>query len=250
VPFQVRFVGNSGAPHLHFCSFAAPNQRIMLKAISFGKITALLALFDLVEHEKTLTKTMNHEEKQTKASEIIKNHVGFSLGAALVPLPGVDLLAVSAVQLNMLRQLAKLYNVSFMDVLGKNIVSAVVGSGAARLAASLVKAIPGVGTVIGELSMPALSGASTWALGRVVANHFHQGGTLENLDLKKARNGYESEIETGKKVAEELRQAEPVPQSATDETLDKLKKMAEMKDAGILTEEEFKQLKERLLAQI
>jgi uncharacterized protein (DUF697 family) len=251
VPFQVRFVGNSGAPHLHFHSFARPNKRNMLKAISFGKITTLLTIFDIVEHEKTLTKTMNHEEKQTKASEIVKNHVGFSLGAALVPLPGADLLAVSAVQLNMLRQLAKLYNVGFMDVLGKNIVSAVVGSSAARLGASLVKAIPGVGTVIGELSMPALSGASTWALGRVVANHFHQGGTLENLDLKKARNGYESEIETGKKMAEEMRQTEPVAQpSATDETLEKLKKLAEMKDAGILTEEEFKQLKERLLAQI
>ncbi len=141
----------------------------MLNAITPGKLFTLLSLFDLIEHEKSFSKAMSKEEKQAKASEIIKNHVGFSLGAALIPLPGADLLAVSGVQLNMLRQLAKLYNVSFFDTLGKNIVSAIVGGSAARLGASLVKAIPGVGTIIGELSMPILSGASTWALGRTVA---------------------------------------------------------------------------------
>jgi uncharacterized protein (DUF697 family) len=193
---------------------------------------------------------MTLEEKRAKASEIIKNHVGFSLGAALIPMPGVDLIAVSAVQLNMLRSLAKIYNVGFMDTLGKNIISAVAGSSAARLGASLVKAIPGVGTIVGELSMPALSGASTYALGRVVASHFHKGGSLDDLDLTNARKGYESEMENGKRVAEELTLTKPPAQSSTDEMVDKLRKMAEMKDVGIITEEEFKQLKERLLAKI
>jgi uncharacterized protein (DUF697 family) len=222
----------------------------MTKIFSPGKFAALLALLDLIEQEKTLTKTMTKEEKQAKASEIIKNHVGFSLGAALMPMPGVDLLAVSAVQLNMLRSLAKLYGVGFLDALGKNIVSAVVGSSAARLGASLVKAIPGVGTIIGELSMPALSGASTYALGRVVANHFQQGGNLEDLDLRNARKNYETEIETGKKVAEDITRTEAPAKPGADETLEKIRKMAEMKDAGIITEEEFAQLKARLLAQI
>lgn len=197
---------------------------------------------------------MTHTEKQQKAAELVRNHVGFSLGAALVPFPGADLLAVSAVQLNMIRQLAKLYQVGFLDTLGKNIVSAVVGGGVARLGASLVKAIPGVGTIIGELTMPVLSGASTYALGRVVANHLHSGGTLENLDLLNARKKYEEEIEEGKKIAVELKiNPDDAPESArdtTDETLDKLKKLAELRDAGILTEEEFRDLKTRLLAQI
>ncbi|HNE30241.1 MAG TPA: SHOCT domain-containing protein, partial [Saprospiraceae bacterium] len=115
----------------------------------------------------------------------------------------------------------------------------------------LVKMIPGVGTVIGELSMPVLSGASTYALGRVLANHFQQGGTLADLDLKSARREFEDEIETGKQVATELKNDAPAPEpDATDETLSKLKKMAELRDAGVLTEEEFRELKARLLAQI
>jgi uncharacterized protein (UPF0218 family) len=137
-----------------------------------------------------------------------------------------------------------------MDSLGKNLISAVVGGSFARLGASLVKLIPGVGTIIGELSMPALSGASTYALGKVVANHFHRGGTLETLDLKNAKSGYESEIETGKKVADELSATQPPPKSHTDETIEKITKLSEMKDAGVITEDEFKSLKERLLAQL
>ncbi|HNL39149.1 MAG TPA: DUF697 domain-containing protein [Saprospiraceae bacterium] len=225
----------------------------LVRAISFQRITYFLTLIDLVEQERHLSKahTMNKAEKQQKATEIIRNHVGFSLGAALVPFPGADLLAVSAVQLNMMRQLAKLYDVSFLDSLGKNIISAVVGGSVARLGASLVKAIPGVGTIIGELSMPVLSGASTYALGRVLANHFQQGGTLADLDLKSARREFEDEIETGKQVATELKNDAPAPEpDATDETLSKLKKMAELRDAGVLTEEEFRELKARLLAQI
>ena len=225
----------------------------LLRAVSFQRITYFLTLIDLVEQERHLSKAKNmtQAEKQHKATEIIRNHVGFSLGAALVPFPGADLLAVSAVQLNMMRQLAKLYEVSFMESLGKNIISAVVGGSVARLGASLVKAIPGVGTIIGELSMPVLSGASTYALGRVLANHFQQGGTLSNLDLKSARREFEDEIETGKQVANDLKNETPAPEpDATDEALSKLKKMAELRDAGVLTEEEFRELKARLLAQI
>ncbi|MBL7803841.1 MAG: DUF697 domain-containing protein [Saprospiraceae bacterium] len=227
----------------------------LIRAISFQRITYFLTLIDLVEQERHLSKahTMNKAEKQQKAAEIIRNHVGFSLGAALVPFPGADLLAVSAVQLNMMRQLAKLYSVSFLESLGKNIISAVVGGSVARLGASLVKAIPGVGTIIGELSMPVLSGASTYALGRVLAKHFDEGGTLADLDLKSARREFEEEIETGKQVATDLKNESPAPEQpadATDDTLVKLKKMAELRDAGVLTEEEFREWKARLLAQI
>lgn len=214
------------------------------------KFAPFLVLLDLLQQDKTLIKTMTKEEKQGKTSEVIKNHVGFALGAALMPVPGVDLLAVSAVQLNMLRTIAKIYSVSFIDSLGKNIISVVVGSSAARLGASLIKIIPGVGTIIGELSMPALSGASTYALGRVVANHFQHGGTLEDFDFKKAKKVYKTEIENGKKAAEAVTRTEPAAQNGTEATLENIRKMAEMKEAGIITEEEFKQFKERLLTQI
>lgn len=216
----------------------------------YVKMQILNNVFDIVDIDKQLKhlKNMRHEEKSTKASEIIRNHVGFSLGAALVPFPGADLLAVSAVQLNMLRQLAALYNLGFFDTLGKNVVSAVAGGGIARLGASLIKIIPGVGTVIGEISMPVLSGASTYALGHVIASHFQKGGSLEDIDFKNARKKYEEEIETGKKVADELRKSTPADE--TSAVMDKITKLSELHKSGILTDEEFQQMKSKLLSQI
>lgn len=192
---------------------------------------------------------MNQEEKTQKANDIIKNHIGFAASAGLIPVPGADLAAVTAVQLNMLRQLANLYQIKFMDNIGKNIITAVAGSSVARVAASLIKVIPGVGTVIGDMSMAAMSGASTYALGKMFARHFANGGTLDNFDVKSSKKVYEEELKNGRKVADSVVQT-PSSQPQTDETTDlmsKLKKLAELKDAGILSDEEFQQMKSKLL---
>ncbi|MBK9337034.1 MAG: DUF697 domain-containing protein [Lewinellaceae bacterium] len=225
----------------------------MTRFLQIRQISVLYTVWNLIVQEKALhqnSKTMLHADKLPKADEIIKNHVGFSMGAALVPFPGADLLAVSAVQLNMLRQLAKLYNIGFLDTLGKNVISAVAGSGVARLGASLVKAIPGVGTVVGSLSMPALSGASTYALGQVVARHFQKGGTLHDLDFPNARQEYTKEMDSAKKMVEEIQTEQPVPMSTSDEAIEKIRRIAELRDQGVITAEEFQRLKDRLLEQI
>lgn len=193
---------------------------------------------------------MEQEAKALRANDIIKNHVGFAASAGLIPVPGADLAAVTAVQLNMLRQLAGLYNVKFMDNIGKNIITAIAGSSIARVGASLIKAIPGVGTVIGEMSMAALSGASTYALGKMFARHFANGGTLDNFDIKSSKKVYEEELKNGKKVANEVVHTEGVkPNDTTDDVVAKLKKLAELKEAGVLSEEEFQQMKAKLIAQ-
>jgi uncharacterized protein (DUF697 family) len=193
---------------------------------------------------------MDQEAKSMRASDIIKNHVGFAASAGLIPIPGADLAAVTAVQLNMLRQLAKLYDVKFMDNIGKNIITAIAGSSIARLGASLVKIIPGVGTVIGEMSMAALSAASTYALGKMFARHFDKGGTLDNFDMKFSKKVYEEELKNGKNVAKEVVNTEGVKASdSTDDLMTKLKKLAELKDAGVLSEEEFLQMKTKLISQ-
>jgi uncharacterized protein (DUF697 family) len=173
--------------------------------------------------------------------------VGYAVSAALLPIPMADLAAVTAVQLNMLRQLSGIYNVRFMDSLGKNVITALVGSGLARMGASAVKMIPGLGTLIGELTMPILSGTSTYALGRVVAKHFANGGTFEDLDFRLARRRYEEEVEEGKKVAKDMTEKPTTTASKPDDIVEKLKKLAELRDASILSDAEFQEMKIRLL---
>jgi len=45
------------------------------------------------------------------AGKIVRNHVLGSMGVGLIPMPLVDLAALTGVQLNMLRRLAKEYGI-------------------------------------------------------------------------------------------------------------------------------------------
>ena len=203
-------------------------------------------LFSEFQFHVQKNNNMTTEDKRHRADDIIRNHIGFAASAALIPVPGADLAAVTAVQINMLRQLASVYNVNFLDSIGRNIITALAGSGLARVGASLVKAIPGLGTIIGEFTMPALSAASTYALGQVVTSHFSKGGTLNDFDMRGARKKYEEEVKNAKETAKET----AAKTESTDDLVTKLKKMSELKDAGILSEEEFTQMKTKLLAQL
>lgn len=185
----------------------------------------------------------------TKADEIIRNHVMVSSGAGLVPVPLLDIIAVSAVHLNMLRKLATVYDVSFEEEMAKSVISSVGGSALARIGASMVKSIPVIGTFLGGISMSALAGGTTYALGQVFKQHFSKGGgSLKDLDLEEARELFDEELEKGKAVAEELKNTvAPAEKSLSDQTFDKLERLADLKDKGIITEEEFVAKKERLL---
>ncbi|MCB0572184.1 MAG: DUF697 domain-containing protein, partial [Phaeodactylibacter sp.] len=52
---------------------------------------------------------MESPDKSLRAQEIVKNHVLISMGAGLVPIPILDIAAVTAVQLDMVKNLAQLY---------------------------------------------------------------------------------------------------------------------------------------------
>lgn len=188
--------------------------------------------------------------KTEHANTIIKNHMIWSMGAGFIPVPIVDLFAVSAIQLDMIRQLCKLYDIDFKQTQGKAIITALTGTGIARLGARAVKFIPGIGSVLGGITLAVLSGASTYALGEVFKIHFETGGTFLDFDLERLRKHYNEKFEKGKDIAEEINRNknnhEPFQKST--HVVDQLKELAQMKSDGILTEEEFNILKSKLIS--
>lgn len=204
-------------------------------------------------------------EKQDRANSIVKNHILWSIGGGLIPFPLADLAAVTALQVNMLEQLADLYDVDYSQSRGKTFVAALTGGSFAKIGASLFKLIPGVGTVAGAVAMSATSGASTYAVGKVSINHFESGGTFDNFDFDKAKEVYKQAFEEGKEVVAKMKKEQEeaeakVKQETTDEPdeasasngtseeiLQKLEKLGELKEKGILTEEEFEAQKQKLL---
>lgn len=183
------------------------------------------------------------------ADSIIKNHMIWSMGAGFIPVPIADLFAVSAIQLDMIRQMCKLYDVDFKQTEGKALITALTGSGLARLGARAVKFIPGVGSILGGVTMAVLSGASTYALGEVFKKHFETGGTFLDFDPQRLKNYYNEKFEKGKEVAEEMRKKQETATKTADASsaVDKLKELADMKAAGILTDEEFEAMKKKVI---
>jgi len=195
---------------------------------------------------------MSQDSEQSKhADTIIRNHVIWSMGAGLIPVLIADIFAISALQLDMIRQLCKVYNINFAETQGKAIVTSLTSSTLARITAgSVVKMIPGLGSIIGGITVSVFAGASTYALGEVFKKHFSSGGTILDFDPERLRKLYKEQFEKGKKVVEELKKEKPVdggnPSTATD-VVSRLKALAELKDQGILTEEEFTSMKKKIL---
>ena len=190
------------------------------------------------------------EIKKVKANSIINNHVMFSLGAGLVPIPILDIAAVTAVQLDLLRQLSNLYDIDFKENIGKNLISALSSSTLARVGASFIKVIPGIGSLIGGVSMSIMAGASTYAIGQVFARHFASGGNFEDVVMDKAKKMYEEEFEKGKEVAGKMnknKKAGKPKAGINEQVFDQIEKLATLKEKGAITDKEFQTMKDKLL---
>ena len=224
-------------------------------------------LFDLL---KEFVEGKRH--KRDGANEIVREHVLWALGAGLVPIPLVDMAAVTGVQLDMIRKLCDLYEVEYSESLGKAVLAALAGSTFARLGASLIKAVPGVGFLLGGLSMSVLAGASTYAVGQVFITHFESNGSLENFNWEAWKRAYEEQFEFGKEFATKLQkewEKDPNAKNSdvktaaysahapagsgwgdSDAIISKLEKLNELKERGIITDEEFNAKKQSLLKQL
>ncbi len=179
------------------------------------------------------------------ANSVIKNHMIWSMGAGFIPLPIVDFFAVSAIQLDMIRQLCKVFEVDFEETQGKALITALTGTSLARLGANAVKLIPGVGTMLGGVTLAALSGGSTYALGEVFKKHFETGGTFLDFDPSRLKDYYNAKFEKGKEMAKEMK-PEDIP-NPEETVVNQLAKLVELKNNGVLTEEEFQKMKDKIV---
>jgi uncharacterized protein (DUF697 family) len=216
-------------------------------------------------------------EKRYKADSIIKNHVMFATGAGAIPIPLLDFAGVTAVQLDMMKKLTNLYNDNYSENVGKAFIASVTSTSLARMGASLIKAIPGIGTVLGVVSMSIMSGASTYALGNVITHFLDKGIGLEDINEDMARKVYSENLEKGKKVAEDLKnRAEEKMEEMQDDDFDipttsedaepssppnnpppkaapendvyaELMKLGDLRDKGVITDEEFAKMKKEII---
>lgn len=217
-----------------------------------------------------------NKEKEKHADSIIRNHIIWSMGAGFIPVLMADVFAVGALQLDMIRQLCKVYDVEFQEVQGKAIVTSMTSSALARVTAGrLVKLIPGIGSLIGGMAVSSFAGASTFALGEVFKKHLSTGGTILDFDIDRLRKFYKEKFEKGKKVVKDIKEDDldyegdarffeaenfefddedtqvdittKTTSSAAKGMIEQLKDLAALKEQGVISDEEFTALKKKLI---
>lgn len=172
-----------------------------------------------VKHEKHEYRVESHPEppdpysRLGRADAIIQRNVMWALGAGVVPLPIVDVVAVTGVQVKMLKELSDLYGAGFRSDIAKKIVySLLSGLGSVSvgtaIGASLSKLIPGLGTTLGVVSVPIIAGAATHTVGKMFLMHFESGGTVLDFDPQAMRSYFKQEFERSKEAVSRMRREE------------------------------------------
>ncbi len=147
-------------------------------------------------------------KKEEQANQIIKNHVWFSTIPGWLPMPLIDWIAISAVQIDMIKQLCELYNKPYNTQKGKAITLSLFNTIGGRIPAyvirSSLKSVPVFGWFLGGASLAAFAGASTYATGLVFKEHFAKGGTLNDINPESFKEFYKKQFNKGKEVVEEV----------------------------------------------
>lgn len=158
-------------------------------------------------------------EQQVLAVRTVKKYMWWSMGAALIPVPFVDWAAVSGVQLKMLAELSKIYDVRFVENQGKAVLGALTGfilpnAVACGIIGSALKGIPVLGVLAGGSAMAVFCGAYEWALGNVFIQHFESGGTFLTFDPEAVKEYFRTKFEEGRNVVKTMN-GEKSPEVAT-----------------------------------
>jgi uncharacterized protein (DUF697 family) len=166
---------------------------------------------------------MTEVEREVAATQLVDRFTLYSGAAGLIPVPLIDIAAVGGLQVDLVRRLSQIYGVPFAENRGRSIVASIAGSLLPASAATTttmaiasgLKFIPGLGTLVAVLSMPAFSACATYVIGKVFMKHFAMGGTLIDFDLP----NYSEFIKTQKEKFQARRKgaaATPAAQGASD----------------------------------
>lgn len=153
------------------------------------------------------------EDRVNVSRQVVDKYAKWSFGIGFIPLPAVDLVALTGVHMKMIHEIAKVYGQSYSNNKIRSTLSALISGafphtvGRAGVS-SMLKGIPVLGTAISLVTMPVTSAACTYAVGTVFIKHFESGGTLLSIDLSSMTNQAKDfaakyRKDKGEKVAEE-----------------------------------------------
>jgi uncharacterized protein (DUF697 family) len=172
--------------------------------------------------EPTRQELAAEPNRQELASKLVDRFALWSGVAGLIPVPVVDAATVAGLQLQMVRRISQIYDVNFSENIGKSLIAALAGAMVPATssigAASLLKAIPIVGTIASGFVMPVLASGATYAIGKAFIQHFETGGTLLDFNPPDYREFLRSQKELWDIRRKRLRTPDAPAAAVTPET--------------------------------
>lgn len=158
------------------------------------------------------------QNQHVTAQNIVKTHMVAASSLAILPVPLFDIATLTGTQISMLRTLSTHYDVNFDEQKGKAILTSLI-SGSLPLVtvvglSSVSKLVPGIGSIGGGISMTVLTSATVYATGQVFINHFENGGTLDDFEVKHWKEFFINSLEQ-QKIARRLKSKKAQNDEAT-----------------------------------
>jgi uncharacterized protein (DUF697 family) len=131
------------------------------------------------------------------ATPVIAGYATAAAGAAAVPVPFVDLVAIPAVQAHMVHHLARMYDQPLSAERFRELAASLgVGLVTRQAIREVAKLIP----VVGSVTASALAAASTFALGRAFCEYLHEVKAGHRPDAATLKKLYHAELAAAERL--------------------------------------------------
>ncbi len=158
--------------------------------------------------------TVNLEAPTEEAKKLVNRYMWYSGGVGLIPVPLVDFVGVTALQIKLVHDLADMYNLPFNKEIARSIVATLLaGTTTGALAsgtAHFLRSVPVIGGILGFSTIGAYSLATTYAIGHIFIQHFEAGGTLLTFKPEAMKSYFDELYTSGREVANSMMKGKKV----------------------------------------
>ena len=175
------------------------------------------------------------EDREDAVRKLVQICSAAAAAVTVQPIPFLDTALISPIQIGMVQGVARIYG-HRLDT--KSVLEMLSTFGASILAQNVMMAAAKFVPFLGWLVTISMAYALTWAIGEVSEHYFKNGRGVPASELQ----------EMFKRVYREKRQEKERAHKDNETLKDKLQQLKAAFDSGLLSEQEFQQKKEDLLA--
>ncbi|KJS32405.1 MAG: hypothetical protein VR64_06635 [Desulfatitalea sp. BRH_c12] len=145
------------------------------------------------------------EKKRLIADNTIKNYVILAMGTGLIPSSLVDIVAITALEVKMIGDLARIYDfpIPHRLVRYKILISLLGSLGPVYLSVKMhaaLKSVPLIGHAVYVGMLSITGGVAMYAVGKTFQRHYESGGTFLSSENSVLKNFFQEKYQEGKKV--------------------------------------------------